>query len=350
MFSTKNVLKVRILGLKEEVEKNREKIKNFIKITGETYKGKTKLISGWLKKKDLNKAKNLASDKILVEVKEPEETKEKIPIDLNNPRILKPFETLIKLYPPPLYSTINPTLFFAFFFLVAFGIMTADVFNGVLLMTLSIIFTFWKKDQRFLLITYMGLSSLIFGFLFGEFLGGLIELPAIWFKPFGNPTKLMMVSLYIGVVEIAIGFVLGIINSFVLKLKSEVLSNAGMLLLLLSGVLFFSFKLISYAFFTVSIILLAVSKDFLKIIEIPHLIGDVFSFLRILAIGLSHIGIAMAFTKVAFMFHFPFSLFFLIFEEAILLTIGLIIAFVHSLRLQFIEFYMKFIRTGENWF
>lgn len=116
-----------------------------------------------------------------------------IPVQLNNPKILAPFQMLVKNFGIPQYGTIDPTPFVMPIYLIMFGLMFADVGQGLvlaLLGTLSVAH-FKKKGaqegpvQLSWLIIWCGLASVLFGALFGSYFGRGLFRP-LWFDFHGD--------------------------------------------------------------------------------------------------------------------------------------------------------------------
>jgi V/A-type H+-transporting ATPase subunit I len=110
------------------------------------------------------------------EIEEVAEGREKVPVSLKHGAFVRGFEPLVFSYGAPLYGTLDPTPFVAFFFTVLFGIMFGDVGQGFVLLLLGIILGTNNKSKLFLSFKHfstplkaVGISSMIMGFLNGEF-------------------------------------------------------------------------------------------------------------------------------------------------------------------------------------
>lgn len=107
------------------------------------------------------------------------------PVEMRNPKVLKPFEMLVKNYALPEYGAIDPTPFVAVSYLVMFGLMFGDAGHGLVLLIIGLLgirhaAKKGKKDNLFRLITYCGGAAIITGILFGSYFGVRI-FPALWF-------------------------------------------------------------------------------------------------------------------------------------------------------------------------
>ncbi|MGI6260849.1 MAG: V-type ATP synthase subunit I [Acutalibacteraceae bacterium] len=93
------------------------------------------------------------------------------PVKLKNPKAFKPFEFFVDLYGLPSYNEVDPTPLVAITYTVLFGIMFGDVGQGV---TLSIVgWLMWrlKKMQLGRILIPCGISSVVFGLVFGSVFG-----------------------------------------------------------------------------------------------------------------------------------------------------------------------------------
>ncbi len=307
------------------------------------------LISGWTPKSNINILKsNLNKTKAPFYIELSEPTTDDAPIIIHNPSFLSPFEMLVKLYSAPNYGDIDPTPIFAITFLITFGIMFSDVIGGAVLFGLSLLMYLKYKSNFFKLGIYLGLSGIFFGFLFGE--AGGFEIPPLLFRTFEHPIKFLYVALGFGLFHISLGHFIGFINKIkkrqYLKAVSE---HISFILMILGAVLFVVKQSAAPYLILIGFLLLFIKGEVKDIVELPSLLGNTISYSRLLAINLAHIGITKAFTMLSVSMHGVVSIFIFLFGQIIMLTLGLIVAFVHSLRLHFVEFFTKFVGNGV-WF
>jgi len=207
------------------------KVLNAMQLFGKT--SRATFINGWIPKNKVDSVISILKEKvsknILVEVSNPDENeglagelknhgKVTVPTKFRHPGFLKPFETLITTYGYPDYDGIDPTFFVAITFLLMFGMMFGDVGHGLILVIVGLIIAFAKvfktiKDTGWLVFA-MGVSSMIFGFLFGEFFGPSHIIPALWVHPTGHVKEILGVALIIGISVISLGIILNVIQSF----------------------------------------------------------------------------------------------------------------------------------------
>lgn len=93
------------------------------------------------------------------------------PVKLKNNRFAAPFEQFVQMYSLPSYKDIDPTAFFAVTYTLLFGIMFGDLGQGLLLALIGIVLWRWKKMNFGKILTRLGISSAIFGTLYGSVFG-----------------------------------------------------------------------------------------------------------------------------------------------------------------------------------
>ena len=107
-----------------------------------------------------------------VTISDPEEVENATPpTKLKNPWFVKPFEFFVDMYGLPSYGEMDITAFVAITFTVLFGIMFGDLGQGAVLAVGGFILWKWKKMALARLIVPCGISSMVFGFMFGSVFG-----------------------------------------------------------------------------------------------------------------------------------------------------------------------------------
>jgi V/A-type H+-transporting ATPase subunit I len=130
-------------------------------------------------------------------------------------RLLEPFAMLVKQYGIPQYGEVDPTPLFAVTFLLMFGSMFGDVGQGAVIAAAA----WWLRAKlgRFYLFGVMaGLSSIVFGFLFGSIFGYEHVLPALWMSPLQDPILMLTIALGWGVLFLVMACTLAIYNRLVI--------------------------------------------------------------------------------------------------------------------------------------
>ena len=173
-------------------------------------------------------------DRCHLEWNEPDVGREcdEVPVRLDNPRVLAPFQMLVSNFGVPRYGTIDPTPFVMPLYLAMFGLMFADVGQGLVLVALGVLgVTLLRTSgarkgsyQLSWLIVWCGLSSVLFGLLFGSFFGlGLFK--PLWFDYHGiiaghhaegsgvsNVFDILAITVYFGISAIALGLLFNWVN------------------------------------------------------------------------------------------------------------------------------------------
>jgi len=110
------------------------------------------------------------------EVEDVAEGREKVPVSLKHGAFVRGFEPVVFSYGAPLYGTLDPTPFVAFFFTVLFGIMFGDLGQGLVLFLLGVVLGSKNKSKRLSSFKHfstplkaVGISSMIMGLLNGSF-------------------------------------------------------------------------------------------------------------------------------------------------------------------------------------
>lgn len=175
-------------------------------------------IVGWMPGKDvkkLNKQIEGSNEPIMFVATEPDKSLDvKPPTLLHNNPIFKPFEMFVKMYGLPDYREIDPTPILAITYILFFGIMFGDVGQSAIFAIVGLLL--YKKTKKSLLgvIGMVGLSGVVFGFVYGS-LFGIENGPLHSFvSPMHQASQLLAITIGVGMCLIVIGIVLNIINSF----------------------------------------------------------------------------------------------------------------------------------------
>lgn len=341
----------------------------------------TFLIHGWLPRENeapLRKRLFQLSDGSIVFRRLQIPRTENPPVRLQNPKAVTQFEPLLGLFPLPRYGTIDPTLSVATVFPPIFGLMLADIGYGILA-GIGAILVRWlgraKKLARQLsfVLGACAVFTIIFGFVFGEFFGEIgksFGLHPLWQERFAftGPEKTktllgyMAIALAIGIVHVLFGLVLGVINSGRTGDRSGMAENLakifGVFVLMffvgrlanLLPPIFNSAVVVSAVIFLVLMgyqVMHRPTHGFVLPLEVLGTIGNILSYVRIMAIGL--VSVVLAFLANLFGGMMPSLLLGVIVAvliHALNLALGIIDPTIQGLRLHYVEFFSKFFMGG----
>lgn len=307
------------------------------------------------------------------------------PIALKNNKFVKQFETLTEMYGMPVYNEFDPTVFLSIFFLLFFSICMGDAGYGILLVAIGL-FLRGKEGglaKMWSLVTTLGVGTIVVGLLLGGFFG--INLPAqswlpaplrnYWAFMGGNMpgttySVQMVLSLAIGIIHICLALIMKAVWAIRKKGFMNSLSEIGWTTLIVGGIAGLGIGLsgiISEAAMKWLLIGIAVVSALgIYVFNNPKrnplinvgaglwdtynmasgLMGDVLSYIRLYALGLSGAMLAQTFNQIAEMVKgpdpswqwLPFVLILLV-GHVLNLAMCCLGAFVHPLRLNFVEFF-----------
>ncbi len=353
----------------------RDKQKSFI--SGE----KTKRyfsISGWVPQNSLSlleeKVKEITPH-FLIKQKEIKKG-EKPPVIIENKKASQPFESVTNVYGAPKHSDPDPTPFLAPFFALFFAMALSDAGYGLVLFLGGLVAKKFFKQLSFRkffnLLIISGFLTIIAGILTGTVFGTEIAANYRILDSVKNPVKTMIVTLVLGTVQIFVGLVIGMIWNIKQSGIKQGISSKGANLVFFLGLGAFVLTNETYFLFggIITMVFLKIlfsveKKVFLKIgkgiaslYDLVGYFGDIISYSRILALGLATGIIAMVVNVVAFLFKdmIPFEI--LGWGVAVVILVGghifnILInslgAFIHSARLQFVEFFPKFMEGGGKY-
>ncbi len=320
---------------------------------------------------------------------------EQFPVLLKNPPLAGSVEMITGMYSLPDCREADPNRIVAPFFFMFFGLMLGDGGYGLLLAAFSGI-AIWKfrmeeSTKRFMkMMMYCGIATIFWGAMFGGWFGDLIPALAgdpkrdisIWFNPINDPEYLLMWSLLFGVIHMFVGIGIKGYNFIKQKKYLDAIIDSLFWYVLFTGLIMvvmpfvpavdqnFALDASSYGKYVLltGIILIVLSgikdaknlfvglfKGIAKLYDLISFLSDVLSYSRILALGLATSVIATIVNQMAMMAGFNVLgsvVFILVFIAGHSLNIALnsLSAYVHSSRLQYIEFFGKFYKGGGKAF
>lgn len=361
---------------------------NWVKKTAKSEK--VHFISAYFPSKSVSNVKKIGGDLNLYILREENiERKsgqaDEVPTKLNNPSLLRPFESLIESYGVPSYRGIDPTIPTTLSFMFLFGIMFGDLGHGLTLILIAAALYGVKLLRKYAVFPLiLGISSSIFGTFFGEFFGTHPFEP-LWFSPFDDPEKAMLFAVYLGIIMVTVGFVLKLIEFTMENNREELLLSGrglpGFIFYLSTLALVFSIineksgSIILAEALSIGISALVVAggiplkeiitetKDFssnkllLSLGELIHLsitmISNTLSFIRIAAFSIGHVILTMSVIEIANAFGglggiSKYTT--IIFGNILIIVFEGMIIFIQGLRLEYYELYSRYFEKGKEMF
>ena len=375
--------------------KSRKDAEGYIKQTD-----KVMVIEGWTLEKNQDRLKEFFYDKykeLEIVFSNPNKNDE-IPVALNNNNFVEPFESVTELYGIPKYKEFDPTPLFAPFYFIFFGMCLSDAGYGLVITLLS--FFALKKlklegmAKKFFGLFFLGgISTFVVGALMGSWMGDIVNYfpesmqPIRIFllekitllNPIENPMPLLIISLVLGVIQIYTGFIIKFVSNVQGKKLTTGLMDQGSWLLFISGIIFYIITVVIPSFSAMKMfsnyviyaglislvltqgrgnkgIVLKIAGGVLSLYDLIGYFSDILSYSRLFALGLSTAVLAVVVNNFVMLFKdIPF---FGIILATLVFIIGHVFnmvisgmgAFIHSTRLQYVEFFTKFYEGGGSAF
>ncbi len=307
-----------------------------------------------------------------------------VPVKLSNGYVAAPFEGVVEMYSYPIYSEIDPSPVISVFFIGFFGMMLADAGYGILMVLISI-FLYIKSKTRekknsYRLFIFSGISTTIWGVLYGAYFGDLLEryfginVPVV-LDVNNDIMTIFLIAIAFGFVHLVLGLIMKAIvyfkNGKIIDILYDVLPwlmiLVGVLIIALQNVITFIAPQIPGIIIGLGILILLFTQGrdaeslvgkigggVYGVYGISSYLGDIISYSRLLALGLASGFIANAFNIMGGLIPFPFNIIItplmLIPLHLFNLGINALGTYVHSSRLQYLEFFGKFYSGGGRKF
>lgn len=331
-------------------------------------------IYGWMPSDAFKKAGEIVEKrfggKVVVQEKAiREEDLERVPVVIKNPPYFEPFELFVKLLPLPRYSSLDPTPFIGIFFPVFFGMILGDAGYAIILFALSLfMMKRYSKAKNvknaFQILFVSSFYAFFFGVLYGEFFGDLghsfFGLEPICIERRTAVIPMLYFALTVGVVHVILGLFLGFITTLKRRMKKEALYRFLNLIiviciLLLVAALFDIFPALLTRPIIITILvltpLLLFTGGLLAPLELLKSIGNIISYARIMAIGLTSVLLAFVANRLAGMTgNIVIGITVAVLLHTLNIILGVFSPAIHSIRLHYVEFFTKFIEPGGRRF
>ena len=303
------------------------------------------------------------------------------PVQLKNNWFARAFEPIGSLYLLPRYDELDLTPFFAPFYMLFFGLCVGDLGYGLILLAAGIALHFKMPKMANIgtLVALLGVGSIIMpmlsGTVFGAKLYDILPMSDKLRGMFLTDMQLFWFSLIFGIVQLVFARIIAGVYATVKQGWQAGLSNFGWAAFTLWAALAFtewnskgaieimspalSYSLLGFAgvciLFFSSLsknIFKRIGKGITSVYDVTGLLGDVLSYIRLFGLGMSGGILGMVFNAMAFQLSgIPYvgwvlTVLLLLIGHSLTIFIACLGAFVHPMRLTFVEFYKNVGFTG----
>jgi V/A-type H+-transporting ATPase subunit I len=280
-------------------------------------------LSGWVPRRDVDELKSVLEGRFhgryWLDIEAPtREEAHKVPSLVSYPGWLTPFVPMVKSYGVPRYGEFDPTLPFAFLYLLLFGAMFGDVGHGAVIMVLAA--SLLKKFGK---VAWVGVAagavSTVFGVFYGSIFGYEDIIHPVWMSPLHHTTKMLTLAVSFGIGFIVLTLLVNARNKYTAgETEAALFDSTG-----LAGLLFYlgavggvvsaaggaDLATPSWMLATIGITIVAIYKwiethasfgervlvTFIETLETgTNLFANTLSFMRVAAFALNHVALALA--------------------------------------------------------
>ena len=377
-------------------------------ISGLAQSGKTFLLEGWMAAQNAPALEKELTQKFdcVLELRDPKETEDP-PVRLHNKgSFFGAVEPVVESYSLPGKNDFDPSKLVALFYYVLFGLMLSDAAYGIIMTVASAVALKKMKNppegtkKFFQMFFYCGISTIFWGFMQGSFFGDAVNVIAttffnrpdialkpIWFAPLDNPIRMMGFCFGVGLLHLFVGLGAKLYNCIRTKDVKGAIFDVVFWYMLVGGVVVILLTAsmvtvmlglsqplpaslrtpseIIAAIGAVGIILTGgresrnwfkrILKGLYSLYGITSWLSDILSYSRLLALGLATGVIASVFNKMGSMLGggvlgaIVFIVVFVV-GHTLNILINALGAYVHTNRLQYVEFFGKFYEGGGKKF
>ncbi|MDD4063098.1 MAG: V-type ATP synthase subunit I [Bacilli bacterium] len=362
---------------KKEIELYSDQMNSIKELNNASYRETLDAIyfEGWVPKKKCNILEKTISNVTPfydINFEDPGED-EISPTKLENNILVKPFETVTEMFATPSQGEIDPNPVMSFWYWIIFGMMMGDVGYGIIMTLFSTLFIRFKKPRggtkkMLKVFAYTGISTIIWGVMFGSLFGFELWKPVL-VAPIEEPLILLIVSIIVGALHIITGL-LAKAYSLIKKRKIwdaifdqfswvAILLGIGFIFIPIPGSIYITYGLIGFGVLTIIFTAGRAKKNIfgkaasglLGLYGITSYMSDILSYSRILALSLSTAVIAYVMNLLAGMVMGSiigvfFGILIYLVGHTFNIAMGLLSAYVHDGRLQYVEFFGKFYEGG----
>ena len=364
------------------------------------------MLSGFIPQKYAKKLETALTSKfdIAIDFSAPDDNDD-VPVTLQNNSFASPVEGVLESYSLPEKGEVDPTSVMAIFYYILFGMMLSDAAYGLIIVAAcGFVLTKYKNiksgmKKALKMFLFCGISTTFWGVLFGSYFGDVIDVvsttffnspvtvPALWFVPLNEPMRMLAFSFGIGIVHLFTGLFMQLYELILAKKFKDAIYDVVSWYLLVGGLIIYMLSvpmvaemlvlnfILSHSIGNVGLacaivgallILFTAGREskspFKRLLKglyglygVTGYLSDILSYSRLLALGLATGVIAQVFNKMGTMAgngSVGIVLFIVVFivGHTMNIAINLLGAYVHTNRLQFVEFFGKFYEGGGRKF
>ena len=354
----------------ENERKKEESVENFLKTES------MDVIEGYVPEDMTDTFKNdltsVLGEEFMLDIKEADLDDPDVPIILENNAIVEPFESVVETYALPKYNEIDPSLLVAIFYTIFTGFMIGDLGYGLLgligTVALLKLKDFPKSTEKMVKVFFaISLSSCVFGIIFGSVFGGIIDVPFGWVDTQQDVYTLIGMSFVIGTIALLVSVGMTIVINLKNHRPLDAVYDSLFIYLFLGGIGYYLYSKSKIGLYVMAAgmigILLFSGRDaktiggrlgsgFYNVYGLTSWIGDFVSFLRLMALVLAGGFVAYAVNVIVkmvggagFFGLLGGILIFLVFQ-LFNMFLSYLSAYVHGLRLIYVEMFNKFYEGG----
>lgn len=331
------------------------------------------LVTGWVPQADvatlqIRLAEQLG-EQFYLKIRPPRaDERQQVPSAFRHPHWLSPFVGLVKNYGVPRYGEFDPTLLFTITYIAMFGMMFGDVGHGLTIVAAAPLLR--KRQPRIIpFVVLCGLSSVLFGWLYGSIFGFEHIITPLWISPLSDPVYMLQVSMLAGVGFILLATTLSIRNHLAEgDWHTALLSGNGVAgLTLYLALLWLAWRMVEQQAAWPGLLLAApalalvlvysarenrsasgVELVLILLVEafetVMNYISGTLSYLRLAAFSLNHVALAIAVFTLAGMLETTGYWLTVVIGNVFILVLEGGIVLIQALRLEYYEGFSRFFR------
>lgn len=328
------------------------------------------VLSGWVPDRQLEQLRTALERELgptvaVVERQTSATDRRDAPVALENGPVFRAFEPLASFVVVPRYGSLDPTPLIALALPAFIGLMVGDIGYGLVLLGLLLAARWrWPQSNQMRRIWPIGLVSALstigFGVLFGEWFGNagaeLFGLQPVWLDRLEAIEGLLILAIAIGVGQVGLGLVLGVVNAALLRHRRELAGRAS-LLVCVAAILVGLASLVQFvpdqvgiaaaAAGAIALVLLFLAVGLTGPIEVIGALGNILSYSRLMAIGLASVMLGLVANRLGGLVEGALAGILVAgIVHALNFTLGFFDASVQGIRLHYVEFFSKFVEPG----